>query len=177
MSAPGLVVELGERDLQRVEGLLIELRDPDIADVAALDVRAHRLHVDDLANDREFLAVLGRRRDDRQPDRGLGGPAHAVDRLLQRQALNRRIVDFDDQVARHHAGARRGRVVDRADDLDEPAFLHHLEAEAAEFLALHRGLEFVERLGIEIVRMRIERGEHAVDRPPRSFSLRRAAST
>ena len=32
------------------------------------------------------------------------------------------------------------------------------------FLAPHRGLEIVELLGVEIVGMRIERGEHSVDR-------------
>ena len=93
----------------------------------------------------------------------LGGTAHAVDRLLEGEALDRGVVDLDDQVAGQQAGARRRRIVDRADDAHETAVLHHLQPEAAEFLAPHRGLEFVELLGIEIVRMRIERGEHAVD--------------
>ena len=91
-------------------------------------------------------------------------PAHAVDRLLERQSLDRRVVDRGDDVAGHQAGARRRRVVDRADDADDVALLHDLEAEPAEFLALHRVLEFAERLGVEVGRMRIERGEHAVDR-------------
>src|SRR6185437_12815514 len=40
-----------------VVGFLVELGDADIADVAALKMRAHRLHMDDLADDRDLFDV------------------------------------------------------------------------------------------------------------------------
>ena len=95
---------------------------------------------------------------------GVGLAAHLVDRFLERKALDRRVVDAGDQIAGHHAGARRRRIVDRAHHLDQPALHHHFEAKAAEFLALHAALEVLQGLGIEIVRMRVERRQHAVDR-------------
>ena len=154
-----------------VEGLahpvvrfLVELGDADIADVAALQMRAHRLNMDDLADDRELLDVPFRSALDGQLDRRLGRTAHLVDRFLERKALDRRVVDAGDQIAGHQAGARRGRIVDRAHHLDQPIFHHHFEAQAAEFLALHAALEVLQGFGIEIVRMRVERRQHAVDR-------------
>ena len=149
---------------QAVIGFLVELGDADVADVAALEMRAHRLHVNDLADDRVFLRLLVGAALDEQPHARLRRPAHLVDRLLQREALDGRVVDAGDEVARHESGAGGRRVVDRAHDLDEAVLHHDLEPEAAEFLALHAGLEILQRLGVEIGRMRIERGEHAVDR-------------
>jgi hypothetical protein len=77
--------------------------------------------------------------------------AHLVDRFLQRQALDGRIVDAGDQIAGHHPGARRRRIVDRAHHFDETALHHHFEPEAAEFLALHAALEVLQRLRIKII--------------------------
>ena len=56
-----------------------------------------------------------------------------------------------------------GRAVHRRDDLDEAFFLRDLDAEAAELAAgLH--LHVVEVVGGQVAGMRVERGEHAVDR-------------
>ena len=88
--------------------------------------------------------------------------AHLFDCLVERQALGRVVVDRGDDVARADAGLRRRRVVDRGDDLDEPVFLGHLDAEAAE-LALRLDLHVLEGLGVHVARVRVERGEHAVD--------------
>ena len=46
-----LAVELLHRRLQTVRGLLGELGDADVADVVVLDMRAHRLDLDDVADD------------------------------------------------------------------------------------------------------------------------------
>ena len=88
---------------------------------------------------------------DGQLDRGVGLAPHLVDRFLERKALDRRLVDAGDQIASHQAGARRGRIVDRADHLDQPIFHHHFKAQAAEFLALHAALEVLQGLGIKII--------------------------
>ena len=127
-------------------------------------MRAHGLNVDDLADDRELLKVLVRSALDGQLHARFGRTAHAVDSFFQGEALDRSVVDARDQIAGHQPGARRRRIVDRAHDLDQAVLHHDFEAEAAEFLALHAGLEVLQRLGIKIVRMRIERRQHAVDR-------------
>ena len=72
------------------------------------------------------------------------------------------VVDRGDDVARQDAGLGGRRVVDRRDDLDEAVLLGDLDAEAAE-LALGLDLHVLERLGVHVARMRVERGEHAVD--------------
>ena len=55
------------------------------------------------------------------------------------------------------------RIVDRRDHLDQAVFHGDLDAEAAELAAgLH--LHVAEALGIHVARMRIEAGQHAVDR-------------
>ena len=144
--------------------LLVELGDADVADVPLLHMGAHRLNMDDLANDRELFEIMGRSALDGQLHRRFGRTAHLVDRFPQGKTLDGRVVDARDQISRQHARARRGRIVDRAHDLDQAVLHHHLEAKAAEFLALHAGLEVLESLGVEIVRMRVERRQHAVDR-------------
>ena len=68
-----------------------------------------------------------------------------------------------DDVVRHDAGLGGGRVVDRRDDLDEAVFHGDLDAEAAE-LAARLHLHVAEALRVHVARMRIEPGEHAVDR-------------
>jgi hypothetical protein len=61
-----------------------------------------------------------------------------------------------------HAGAGGRRVVDRRHHLDEAVFHRDFDAEPAE-LAARLHLHVAEVLGIMKLRMRIERGEHAVD--------------
>ena len=71
-------------------------------------------------------------------------------------------VQRGDDVARLDAGARRGRVVDRRDDLDDALVLVDLDPQTAEF-APGLDLHVLERLGVHIGTVRIEPGEHAVD--------------
>ncbi len=147
----GFGAEMIEGLAHPVVRLLIELGDADIADVAALQMRAHRLNVDDLADDRELLEVPVRSALDGQFHRRLGRAPHFFDRFLEGQALDRSVVDAGDQIAGHHASARRRRIVDRADHLDQPILHHHFEAEAAEFLALHAALEVLQGFRIKII--------------------------
>ena len=72
-------------------------------------------------------------------------------------------VEMGDEVAGLEAGIGGRRVVDRRHDLDQAVLHRHLDAEPAELAAgLH--LHVVEVLGIQVVRVRVERGQHAVDR-------------
>ncbi len=72
------------------------------------------------------------------------------------------VVDLDDQVTGLDAGAKRGRVLDRRNDLDDAVFDADLDAQAAE-LALGRDLQFLVRIGVEKVRVRVQPVDHAVD--------------
>jgi hypothetical protein len=68
---------------------------------------------------------------------------------LSAHALDRRVVELDDQVARLDAGAEGRGVLDRRDDLDEAVLHADLDAEAAEF-ALGADLQVLEGLGVEV---------------------------
>ena len=83
-------------------------------------------------------------------------PLHLVHGLLQRQPLDRVVVDLGDQVARQDAGLGRGRIVDRRDHLDEAVLHRDLDAEPAE-LAMGGLLHVAPGLLVHVARMRIER--------------------
>src|SRR5690606_1107224 len=142
---------------------LLELRHPDPA-VARLDeLRLDALHPDygagDLDDHRRALALAR----DGERDARVWLAAHALDRVAEGHALHRRVVELDDQVAGLDAGAERRRVLARRDDLDEAILHADLDAEAAD-LALRADLQLLDRLRVEVGRVRVEAREHAVDR-------------
>jgi hypothetical protein len=144
-------------------GAILEPADADIA-VAGLDhLRAHALDVDLLARQREGQRCFGFLADDGQQDLRAGLAAHHFDRLRQRHAARRGVIDLDDQVAGLDARAKRRRILDRRDDADHAVFDAHFDAEAAE-LALRVDLQFLESVGIEEIGVRVEPVHHAVDR-------------
>ena len=77
-------------------------------------------------------------------------------------ALDVLTVDLDDQVIGHDAGTRGRRVVDRRDHLDDAVLHRDFDAQPAE-LAAGLDAHVLELLGVHVARMRIERGQHAVD--------------
>ena len=84
---------------------------------------------------------------------------------LEAHVLGRFAVDLDDRVAGQDAGLVGGRADHRADDRQLAAVLAvvaDLDADAAE-LALARLLELLEFLRIDVLRVRIEPFEAAVD--------------
>ena len=133
-------------------------------------MRTHRLNLDDVADDLDFLDVLLGTARDFQGHRRIDRAAHLVDRLVEGQALHGFAVDVGDDVARQNARLRGRRVVDRRDDLDQPVFLRDLDAQTAE-LALGLHLHVAEALGVHVARMGIERGQHAVDRRLDQFAF------
>ncbi|MGY4570613.1 hypothetical protein ACVWY5_003683 [Bradyrhizobium sp. USDA 3256] len=158
-----LLLDIADRLAQPFGGLLVERADPDIADVAALDVILHRTDADDLARNRDLDRLVGVLADDLQPDRAVGRALHLVDGLVERHALDLVIVDRGDHVARHDAGARGRRVVDRRHHLDEAVLHGDLDAEPAE-LAMRGLLHLRPALLVHVAGVRVERGDHAVDR-------------
>ena len=158
-----LLLQVLDRLLQIGGGLLVEGGDADIADVVALGVVLHRVDVDHVARDLDVERILGALAHDGERDRRIDRPAHLLHRLLQGEAENLLLVEMGDEIAAHQAGARGGGILDRRDHLDDAILHRDLDAEAAEFAAgLH--LHVAEMLRVEIGRMRVERGQHAVDR-------------
>ena len=68
-----------------------------------------------------------------------------------------------DEVARLNAGISRRSVVDGRDDFDEAFLLRNLDTKAAE-LATGLHPHVVEVILRQVAGMRVERGQHAVDR-------------
>jgi hypothetical protein len=154
---------MSDRLLQAFGGLLVELGDADIADVVAFEARAHRAHADDVARERDVDRLVLALAHDLQLDLGVDRAAHLLDRLVEGEALHRLVVEMGDDVVGHDAGLGGRRVVDRRDHLDQAVFHRDLDAEPAELAAgLH--LHVAEALGVHVARMRIEPGQHAVDR-------------
>src|SRR5690606_25904013 len=117
-------------------------------------------HGDDVAGQLELQRRVGTFPDHGEVDLGADGPPHDVHCLVQRHARDLGAVELDDEVVGEDAGARGRRVVDRGNDLDDALFHRHLDTEATELsggVRLYVGIVD----GLEIVRMRIERGQHA----------------
>ena len=141
--------------------LLVEGRDLDVDDVA-FEPRLDRVDADHVAHDLDVERLVLAPAHDRQGDRRVDGPAHLLDRLLERQPDDLLAVEMRDQVVGLQAGLGRRRVVDRRNHLDDAVLHRHLDAEPAE-LALGLHLHVAEVLRVEVGGVRIERRQHAVD--------------
>ena len=131
--------------------------------MSPLVVRLDGVDADDVAHDLDVERIVDALAHDRQRDRRVDGAAHLLDRLLERQADDLLAVEMRDEVVGQQPGLGGGRVVDRRDDLDDAVLHGDLDAEAAELAAgLHLHVAVV--LGAEVGGVRIERGQHAVDR-------------
>ena len=153
--------QLVDAAAQALVGLLVELRDAQNADVA-FDPGAHRTDLDHLAGELDLERLLGLLALDLERHRRIDRAAHLVDGLVEVEPLNLLAVDLGDDVVGEDARPRGRRIVDRRDDLDEAVLHRDLDAEAAEFAA-GLDLHVAEALGVHVARMRIERGQHAVD--------------
>ena len=156
-----LLAELGNGVAHGGVGLLVELGQPDVADIA-FQPRLDHLDVDDLAVEREVDRVIHVLALDDQVDRAVGRSAHLIHRVVEREALDRRVVDAGDQVARLDAGAGCRRIIDWGDDLDNAVVLGDLETETAE-LAMGLHLHVAIGFGVHVHAMRVEAGQHAID--------------
>ena len=127
------------------------------------DVRAHRAHADDVARDADLDRLLRALAHHAKLDLGVDRPTHLFDGLVQGQTLHRFLVEMGDDVVRHDAGLGGRRLVDRRHHLHEAVFHRDFDAETAEFAA-GLDLHVTEALAVHVARMRIEAGQHAVDR-------------
>jgi hypothetical protein len=157
---------LGRQALERLGGLVrrgaLELLHLHVADVLVeqlgLDRGDHDLGADQVEAQQPRLALAV----DVQGHRRVGRAAHAVDRLVAGEVLGGVGPDLDDVVTGLDAGAERRRVLDRLGHRELALDHADLEPEPAE-LAAGRHVHLARRLGVHEVRVRIERGQHAVD--------------
>ena len=137
--------------------------------------RLHHLDLDGLRAD--FLTCDGHGEravliaaQNRQAHGGARLATHALDGFVQRQALDRRVVHARDQVAGLQACAVGGRAFDGRHHAHQAVFLGDLDADADE--APGRAFtEFLEALLVEVLRMRIQAGNHARNRISDEFLL------
>ena len=159
---PGDFLNVLNRRLQIVGGVLVlETLDLDPANIA-FDAVLHRIDPDDLAHDFHGDRMHGTLPVDGERYGRARGPAHAVDRLIHAQALDRLAVEFGDGVTRDHACPLGRHVVDGRDHFQNAVLHRDVDAKAAEF-AMRLDLLLLELLGAHIARMGIELHQHAVD--------------
>ena len=161
--------QLLDRLLQLRLALFVEAGEADIADVA-VKRGFHHLDVDDLAGHRHVDRLVHAFALDVDGDGAAGGAAHAVNRVVQREAFDGLTVEREDEVARLHAGALGGGVVDRADDFHQAAVGGDFKAEPAE-LALGGDLHVAVLFGVHVAAVRVEAGDHAVERVVDQFAV------
>ena len=92
-----------------------------------------------------------------------GLAAHLLDRFVERVAVDQLAIDVGDVVAGLDARLPRRRVLGRSDHLDRPVLHSDRQAEPA-VAAVDQGLQRVVVGAFGIRGMRVERGQHAIDR-------------
>ena len=148
-------------------GRLGEDVDIDVADLAA-HLPFDRLLDDHFARQRHFDGLVATGADQRQRDVRARAPAHLSDRLVQRLTEDQMAVDMGDIVARLDPGAARRRILLRRDYLDR-AVLHRDGQPEAAVIPLGHDPHVVEVERIDIGGMRVEAGEHPLDRAVDQF--------
>ncbi len=98
-------LEFQQRVADAIGGLLVELRDPDIADIVALFRRADGFNFDDRTGQLDIARVALWPAQNFERHDGVGLAAHLVDGLVQGHAVNCIAVDRRDNVARENARA------------------------------------------------------------------------
>ena len=160
-----LVADLVRHVLELVahlsRGLLVEGGQSDIGHVT-FDMGTDRRDLDHGPIHGDVERLIAALAEQAQVDLAVDRPTHLLDGLAERQSHHRLAVDVGHEVAGLDPCLRGGRVVDRRDDLDQAVLHRDLDAESAE-LALGLDLHVPIFFGVQIARMRVERGEHAVD--------------
>ena len=140
----------------------LELGNTQVAISRLDDLGLDALNLDLVPGEREVeqlrLALTG----DGQLDGGLRLAAHLLDCIGQRQALDRRVVDLDDQIAGLDTRAIGGRILYGGHHFDEAVLGADFDTQTAE-LALRADLQILERVGVQIGGVRVEVGQHAAD--------------
>ena len=157
-----LLVDLFHLAHKVIDRAFLELRqaNPGVArlDHLALDGLGLDLFAGDGDRERAVLVLA----EDGERDLGAGLATHALDGVIQRQALDGGFIDLGDQIVGFETSTEGRRPFDGRHDLDQAVFLRDLDAHAHE--AAGRALaEFLEGLLVEILGVRVQAGHHAGD--------------
>ena len=157
------LVQRVERIDEQLAGMLLELGDAQVAVTAFQQFGFHAADLDHCARQRNDDGLIDALAHDGELDRRARLAAHALDRVVERHALDRCLVELDDEIARFDARLESRGVLDGRHNLHEAVFHADLDPEPPEF-ALGADLEVLETLGVEVGRMRIQPRQHAIDR-------------
>ena len=154
-----LRAEFVQRFLQIVAGALFEAADADVVVAVTQILGLDRLYLDDLARHGHREQLGHALAMDGQVDLAALRPAHPLDRVGQRHALGKVVVDLDDLVARLDPGLVGGSVLDRRNHGQQIILDGDFETQPAEAAA---GFDFevTIEVGREVGAMRVERSQH-----------------
>src|SRR6202041_2317105 len=141
--------------------LLAEAGDADITDTVAFEMRANRLDLDRRAGQLDVKRGASPA-PDRQSHLAVLRATHLFAYLEQRHSLHQVSVEMGDDVPRFHAGARCRRIVDRRYHFEQAVLHQRLNSKPTEY-APSLGAQLIDGASTQIVRVRIERGQHALD--------------
>ena len=158
-----------ERILQSLRGVVIKApRHVDIADARANDVRiGDRWLWHCIASDVHNIRFAGGDMRDRQLHQRAPGSANLVTHFGGRLAMHRYTIDRVDAIAITKASAEGGRFIESSSDIRFDLIANQVVLNRradTEVLAALISLHLVELFFIEIVRVRIQRAQHADDR-------------
>ena len=160
--AAGGLVDRGQRSFgcrTGVPGKGVDVDDPD----AILDLPLDRAELDLGAGDGQVERLVATATDDAQLDLGARRAAHLFDRLIKLQPVEQLPVDMGDVIAGLHARGKGWGVLGRSDHLDRAILHRDRQAEPA-VIAVGGGAKRSVVRALHVGTVRIERGEHAVDR-------------
>ena len=147
---------------QVLSGLGLKLGDAQITESWLQQAALDALNLDHFPDQLDFERFAHAFPHDGQGDRRVRLAAHPLDRIRERHAFDRDIVQPDDQIAGADASPLGGGIVNRGDDLEKTVFLADLDAQAAKF-AGGADLQILERLGVQKSRMRVQIAQHAAN--------------
>ena len=140
---------------------------PAVAAVAAVAEHGFDAHVFAFDRHRLFAAVV--RMADGQLQFGVDLTLHAANGFFQLHALRGLVANLDDLIPRQNSRAI-GRRIDQRSDHDELVFDQaDANANPAEFV-FHSGAELLQFLRRNVVRVRIQLAQHALDRRFHQFA-------
>ena len=139
-----------------------ELIDHDVADVALVQLPGNRFELDHAAGHIEIEGFVASRAEYCQLDRRAFASAHLRHRFVESLADDQPTVEMGDEVTRLDAHLVGRAPPEGRDHLDCAIFGHDRQAETRIIAVDHR-FEPLQIAAVEIPRVRIERGQHAVD--------------
>ena len=136
--------------------------DHDLADIALMQFPGDRFEFDHAALHRKIEGFVAARTEDGELDRGTLAASHLRDRFIELLPHDQPPIEMGDEIAGLDPRNIGRAAAERRDHLHRAVFRHDGEAQARIIAVDHR-FEPLQIAAVEIARMRIERGQHAID--------------